>query len=93
VLHGGRVFACRQCNRLTYRSQREAPDDRATRRADKLRNRLGWEAGILNGDSDKPNGMHWRTFERLRASHGAHVNRALAGMAAKLGRQSPNRRR
>ena len=85
VLHGGRVFACRQCNRLTYRSQREAPDDRATRRANKLRNQLGWEAGILNGDGGKPKGMHWRTFERLQADQDAHVNAALAGMAAKLG--------
>lgn len=85
VLHGGRVFACRQCHRLAYRSQREALDDRATRRADKLRARLGWEAGILNGDGWKPKGMHSRTFERLQANHGAHVNRVLAGMAAKLG--------
>ena len=85
VLHGGRVFACRQCNRLAYRSQREAGDDRATRRADKLRNRLGWEQGILNGNGWKPTGMHWRTFERLEASHDFHVNAAQAGMAAKLG--------
>lgn len=85
VLHGGRVFACRQCNRLAYRSQREADDDRATRRADKLRNRLGWEPGILNGNGWKPKGMHWRTFERLQASHDFHVNAALAGMAARLG--------
>jgi hypothetical protein len=85
VLHGGRVFACRQCNSLAYRSQRETDDDRATRRADKLRNRLEWEPGILNGNGGKPKGMHWRTFERLQASHDFHVNAALAGMAAKLG--------
>ena len=85
VLHGGRVFACRQCNRLAYRSQREADDDRATRRADKLRKRLGWEPGILNGNGWKPKGMHWRTFERLQGEHNAHVNAALAGMAVKLG--------
>lgn len=84
VLYGGRVFACRQCNRLAYRSQRETDDDRAARRADKLRARLGWEPGILNGHGDKPKGMHWRTFERLEASHDSHVNAALAGMAAKL---------
>lgn len=85
LLHGGRVFACRQCNRLAYRSQREANDDRATRRADTIRRRLGWEPGILNGNGLKPKGMHWRTFERLQGQHAAHVNVALAGMAAKLG--------
>ena len=29
--------------------------------------------------------MHWRTFEGLQGEHDAHVNAALAGMAAKLG--------
>jgi hypothetical protein len=85
VLYGGKVYACRHCYRLAYKSQREAPDDRASRQADKLRDRLGWEAGILNGNGDKPKGMHWRTFERLQASHDFHVNAALAGMAAKFG--------
>ena len=85
VLYGGRVFACRQCNRLAYRSQREADDDRAARRADTIRLRLGWEPGILNGNGLKPKGMHWRTFERLEREHNAYVREALSGMAAKLG--------
>ena len=85
VLHGGRVFACRQCNRLAYRCQREADDDRATRRADRIRRRLDWEPGILNGNGWKPKGMHWRTFERLQVKHDAYVNAALACMAVKLG--------
>jgi hypothetical protein len=85
VLFGGAVFACRQCHRLAYRCQREAADDRATRRADKLRDYLGWEPGILNGSETKPKGMHWRTFERLQCKHDAYVNSALAGLAAKLG--------
>jgi hypothetical protein len=33
----------------------------------------------------KPKRMYWRTFERLQATHDAHVNQALAGMAAKMG--------
>lgn len=86
VLYGGRVFACRQCNRLAYRCQREVDYDRASRRADKLRDRLGWEAGILNGKGLKPKGMHWRTFEGLEARHDMHVKVALAGAAAKFGR-------
>lgn len=85
VLYSGSVFACRHCQKLAYKSQRETPDDRATRRADKLRDRLGWVAGILHGAGDKPKGMHWRTFWRMQASHDAHVMQALAGMSAKLG--------
>jgi hypothetical protein len=86
VLYGGTgIFACRHCYRLAYRSQREDDGDRAARRADTIRGRLGWVPGILNGDGFKPKGMHWRTFERLRAAHDAHVRVALAGMAEKLG--------
>ena len=85
VLYGGRVFACRQCNHLVYRCQREPADDRATRRADTIRSRLGWDPGILNGSGTKPTGMHWRTFERLEREHDAYVNAALAVMAAKFG--------
>lgn len=85
VLYGGRVFACRQCNRLAYRSQRETEDNRATRRADTIRLRLGWEPGILNGDGGKPKGMHWRTYWRLHAQHNEALDRALAGLGARLG--------
>ena len=85
VIYAGDVFACRQCHHLAYRCQRETDDYRATRRADTIRQRLGWEPGILNGAGWKPKGMHWRTFERLENRHDAHVSAALAGMAARLG--------
>ena len=85
LLYGGKVFACRHCHELAYESQREAPDDLAARRAGKLRDRLGWQAGIFNGNGGKPKGMHWQTYWRLYASHNAHVSQALAGMSAKLG--------
>ncbi len=84
VLYGGGIFACRYCYGLAYRSQRESPDDRALRRADRIRARLGWEPGILNGDGGKPKGMRWRTFQRLSAKHEAYVGASLAGMAQRL---------
>ena len=45
----GRNFACRQCGGLGYATQKEGAGDRASTKADKLRKRMGWEAGILNG--------------------------------------------
>lgn len=83
---GSGIFACRHCYKLAYASQRETVDDRAARRADRIRDRLGWEAGILNGEGGKPKGMHWRTFNRLHAEHNDFVNASLAGMMRKFGR-------
>ena len=79
------IFACRHCYRLAYASQRETADDRAMRRADTIRRRLGWDAGIANLKGSKPKGMHWRTFERLNARHDAFAEASFIGMAAKLG--------
>ena len=86
ILYIGKAPACRHCYRLAYRCEREDTDDRATRQADKLRERLGWEPGILHGNGPKPKGMHWRTFERLQAKHDALVLVAFTEMNAKLGR-------
>ncbi len=85
VLHGGAVFACRRCYRLAYRCQRETPDDRAMRQADKIRQRLGWDVGIMNPPGGKPKGMHWRTFDKLVAEHDELVQCSLVGAMARLG--------
>ena len=85
VLFGGSIFACRHCQKLTYECQRETDDDRAARRADTIRRRLGWKVGIANPVGDKPKGMHWRTFVRLKAEYAAFANTAWAGMAVRLG--------
>lgn len=85
VLYGGSIFACRHCHNLVYECQRETDDDRAARRADTIRRRLGWEPGILNGDGNKPKGMHWSTYQRLTIKHDAFVGVSLAGMAKRFG--------
>jgi hypothetical protein len=86
VLYGpSKHYACRHCLQLAYASQRETVDDRAARRADTIRRRLGWHVGILNPKGGKPKGMHWRTFARLSAEHDAFVGVSLAGMAERLG--------
>lgn len=85
ILFGGSTFACRHCHKLAYACQRETDDDRAMRRADTIRRRLGWGAGIANPEGGKPKGMHWRTFERLTVEYHAFANTSWAGMAERLG--------
>lgn len=84
VLHGGRVFACRACHRLAYRSQRETEDARTMRRVGTIRRKLGWAPGILNSDGGKPKGMHWRTYWRLYGRYNEASARALVGFGARL---------
>lgn len=80
ILYAGSVFACRHCNQLAYACQRETLDDRAARRADTIRRRLGWDAGILNGEGIRPKGMHRHTYERLRSEHNAYVRTSITEM-------------
>ena len=64
VQYGGKVYACRHFHKLAYQTQREQAHDRAGSRSDTIRKRLGWDAGILNGNGNKPKGIRrwweWR---------------------------------
>lgn len=86
ILYGGGNFACRHCYRLAYVSSREDRHDRSMRRADRIRARLGWRPGILNGRGIKPKWMRWRTFTRLERQHDRFVNRTLHAALAQLRR-------
>ena len=81
----GRYFACRECGGLSYATQKEGAGDRASTKANKLRKRLGWEAGLLNGNGGRPKGMHWETFLRLKSQHDALVQISLQDMARQFG--------
>jgi hypothetical protein len=84
ILYGGGIFACRHCYQLAYASSREDAGGRATRRADRIRARLGWEPGILNGNG-KPKWMRWRAFERLATEHNDFVGVSFTEMALRFG--------
>jgi hypothetical protein len=86
ILYGGSIFACRRCHRLAYPSTRETPGDRAARCADRIRDRLGWPGGILEGSGwGKPKGMHWRTYEALSRKHDAFSDRSMAEFVGRFG--------
>ena len=86
LLYGGLRFECRHCHDLAYKSQRQTSDDRAYKRADQLRARLGWGPGIIHAPGGKPKGMHWRTFWRLHARYDTTVLQALGGTSARIGK-------
>jgi hypothetical protein len=60
-----RYFLCRHCNALAYASQYEQPWQRALRRANKLKQRLGIGVGVGEPFPDKPRGMWARTYGQL----------------------------
>lgn len=61
----GTLFACRHCYELSYQSQRETPDGRATLKAQRIRKKLGGSPSLFDDFPIKPKGMHWRTYRRM----------------------------
>jgi hypothetical protein len=57
-----RYFLCRHCNQLAYASQFETPWQRAIRRVNTLKQRLGMDVGIAEPFPHKPKGMWARTY-------------------------------
>jgi hypothetical protein len=64
LFSGRPYFVCRGCVRLPYATQQEGRRDRALRKAQKIRRRLGANLDPSEPIYHKPKGMHWKTFER-----------------------------
>jgi hypothetical protein len=50
-----------------------------------LRKPLGWEAVILNGNDNKPKGVHCKTYQRLKDHHDALVQVSFHDIGRKFG--------
>jgi hypothetical protein len=67
VFHAGNaLFACRHCYGLGYESQLESVRLRGLGKARKIRMKMGGDGNILADFPQKPKGLHWRTYARLR---------------------------
>lgn len=96
VLYGGLRFRCRRCQRLSYQSQRGDAVDRAVLQIRKICEQLGTrfpdEFDLL---PPKPKHMHWRTYDRLAATHERYCrlyNVGIAGLMAQFEALSQRKR-
>ena len=79
VLYGaGKYFLCRHCHDLAYASQSENAALRASRKSNKIIERLGGD--ISFGYADKPKWMHWKTYNRLMREAEYYENLSWAYM-------------
>lgn len=88
VLFGARLFTCRHCRKLSYQSQRVSTKDRLWEKRNRLWAKLGvhpsaGELGMFA--AEKPKGMHWETFERLKQQAIWEQDKAIIGMSEELG--------
>ena len=77
----GKTIACRRCWRLRYLVEAMPEGDKAFRRADKLRARMGWVPGVAFGEGHRPKGMHRATYDKLLNRYRAAELQVLGAMA------------
>jgi hypothetical protein len=66
IVYVGWRFACRHCHGLYYSSQRHRGRWSAMHKLQRLRDRLGGSANLMEPFPAKPRHMHWATYDRLR---------------------------
>jgi hypothetical protein len=76
----GQLFACRRCYGLAYASQHEALHHRGLGKAQKIRMKLCGSPNMIESFPEKPKGMHWRTYDRLRRTYDIAEARSTAGL-------------
>ena len=69
-------------------SQQESAHQRGLWKSQKIRMRLGGSASMLDEFPEKPKGMHWRTYNRLRRMHDKAEERSNIGLVSFVNRLS-----
>jgi hypothetical protein len=85
ILYGGAVYACRHCHQLAYQSQRESFSDRAARRVEAIRARLGGWGTIFDPTPWRPKGMHHTTYQRLAQEYETARYNSVIEFAGRMG--------
>lgn len=92
VLYCAGAFVCRHCINTPYQTQLMQPLDKLFRKVEKIRHRLGWQAGIANGNQGRPKGMHFTTYWRLVDEHNRIVENICGTTCQRMGITLPNQK-
>ncbi len=84
VLYCAGTYVCRGCIGACYGSQLQQPIDRLFSRADAIRQRLGWQSGIIHGNQGRPKGMHFTSYYRLVDEHDRIVQKICGASMAMI---------
>ena len=82
-------FACRHCCGLAYASQQLCTRDRLISSARKIRMQLGGGPSLIDPFPEKAWGMHWSTYDRLRARAQASEAHSYSFLIRSLRRHCP----
>ena len=82
---GGGIFASRRAYGLAYQSQRERSYERALTRTQAIRIKLGGDPSLAITFPDKPKGMWWRTYRRLKEQAREAELQSWLGVAERFG--------
>ncbi|WP_333613673.1 hypothetical protein [Psychrobacter sp.] len=77
VLYCAGTYVCRHCIGANYHSQLQQPVDRIYTKLNALRERLGWQVGVIHGIGERPKGMHHSTYERLLVEYEQLINKLI----------------
>ncbi|WP_201619018.1 hypothetical protein [Psychrobacter maritimus] len=77
VLYCAGSYVCRHCIGASYHSQLQQPVDRIYTKLNALRERLGWQVGVIHGIGERPKGMHHSTYERLLVEYEQLINKLI----------------
>jgi len=75
-------FRCRPCHGLRYASQLVGRTERPRVAAQRIRLRLGASGNLTEPFPEKPDGVRWSAYYRMRAKGERYEARALAGLAS-----------
>ena len=84
---GGPHFLCRECQDLSYASQRERGGSvAALHRCQRIRTKLGGSPNTSKPFPEKPKGMHLKTYQRLHEEHEAAWALYAGALTSELGK-------